>query len=454
MPLVTSARARLVAAIAVMSSLAIALVLALVYWTAIRLIDGETRSVVDAELKGLAESYADLGILGLARAIDRRVENSDEPDAVYLLTDRFGQPLAGNLQAWPSDVEAGRGWVELDLIRTDREETVPIAAASILLRGNERLLVGRDASVKKQFAAALWQAALLSLVAAILISLIVGWLLTRAVFGRIGAISQTASEIMTGDLGRRMPHGRGEDELDQLAQTLNAMLDRIQELVSNLRMTTDSLSHDLRSPLTRLRAQIDQLALQDIPEQERLSIAGRSLNEIDHVLSVFSSLTEIARADAGIGRSEFKEIDLADVALGVANLYQPISEEKHITIRAENRQAIICGSKPLLEQVFSNLIENSLRYAPQGSEVSVYSDTTDTKVRVAVCDRGEGIPATHRTRVLEPFVTLDTSRADGASGLGLALVASVVRLHGGEINLQDNSPGLRVVITFPRILDD
>lgn len=450
MHLLTSARTRLVIAIAFLSSLAIVIVLALVYWTAIRLIDGETRSAVDAELKGLAENYADLGILGLARAIDRRVENSEEPDAVYLLTDRFGRPLAGNLGAWPSRIEPGSGWVEIELIRTDREETVPIAAASIRLRGGERLLVGRDASAKNRFAGALWQAALLSLFVAVLLSLVVGWLLTRVVFSRIGAISETASEIMSGDLDRRMPRGMGNDEMDQLARTLNAMLDRIEDLVSNLRMTTDSLSHDLRSPLTRLRTHIDQLARKDIQEHERLALSGRALTEIDHVLSVFSSMTEIARAEAGIGRSEFQTIDLADIVHGVATLYQPVAEERHITISLDNRPAAISGNKALLEQAFSNLLENALRYAPEGSEISVCSSTDGNQAEARISDCGVGIAETERAHVLQPFVTLDPSRTNGASGLGLALVSSVVRLHGGHVTLEDNAPGLKVFMHFPK----
>lgn len=449
MSFLTSARTRLVIANAILSFLAIAFVLALVYWTAIRLIDGETRRVVDAELKGLSESYADLGVLGLARAIDRRVENSVEPDAVYLLTDRYGQRLAGNLGAWPPDVTPGSGWVEIDLIRTDKDRIVPIAAASIRLRGSERLLVGRDASAKNRFAGALWQAALLSLVAAIVLSLVIGWLLTRMVFSRIGEISETAGEIVSGDLSRRMPRDAGGDELDRLSQTLNRMLDRNEDLVSSLRMTTDSLSHDLRSPLTRLRTQIDQLAHPALTETERQDAIGRALHEIDHILTVFSGLTEIARADAGIGRSDFEVVDLAGLVSGVAGLYQPLAEQRRITIRITSGPASIAGNRALLEQSVSNLLENALRYAPDGSEITVSSRTEGDHARVSVSDRGKGIPEEDRARVTKPFVTLDPSRTDGSSGLGLALVASVVRLHGGSLSFADGGPGLTVSMIFP-----
>lgn len=449
MTLFSSARTRLVIANALLCSVAIAVALALVYWTSFRLIDGETRRVVEAELAGLSDSYADLRILGLIRAIERRVESSEEPDAVYLLTDRFGQPLAGNLSAWPSNVEPGSGWIEIELVRTDKEGVVPIAAASIRLRGNERLLVGRDASAKNRFAGALWQAALLSLAAAIALSLVIGWLLTRFVFSRIGEISNTADEIISGDLSRRMPRRAGEDELDQLAQTLNTMLDRIEELISNLRMTTDSLSHDLRSPLTRLRSQIDQLAMTELPEQERRAVSGRALTEIDRILSVFSGLTEIARAEAGIGRNDFEKIDVAEIASGVAGLYQPVAEERGVALRVESEKTWIAGSRSLLEQAIANLLENALRYAPEGSEIAVSTRSKNGFACVSVSDRGEGIPKADRERVLKPFVTLDPSRSDGASGLGLALVSSVLRLHGGDMAISDNSPGVSVTLNMP-----
>ena len=444
-----SARTRLVAANALISFLATVLVIGTVYWTADRIIDAETRSVVDAELKGLADSYTDQGILGLARAIDRRVESTEEPDAVYLLTDRFGQPVAGNLGAWPPTVEPGRGWVEIELIRTDSDRSVPIAAASIQLRGNERLLVGRDASARHSFAGALWQATGLSLLVALVLSMLIGWLLTNVVFNRVGEISKAAEDIMMGDLSRRMPRQAGKSELDELSKTLNSMLDKIENLVSNMRMTTDSLAHDLRSPLTRLRGHIERLSLTDLPETAREAISERAVSEINHILRVFADLTEIARAEAGIGRSEFTEIDLSDLVAGVASFYQPVAEEQGKTILTRGAKSLILGHSALLKQAISNILENALRYAPEGSEitVSVRSDGDDAELLIA--DQGVGIPAADRDRVLKPFVTLDPSRTDKSNGLGLALMASVVRMHDGTTELQDNHPGLKVIIRIP-----
>ncbi|MEM8630018.1 MAG: ATP-binding protein [Pseudomonadota bacterium] len=446
---IRSARTRLVAASALLGIVAIALVLGLVYWTANRIIEAETRSTVTAELNGLADSYSDLGMLGLARAIERRIRNASEPDALYLLTDRFGKRIAGNIGAWPPTVAPGGGWVEIDLIRTDSDRQVPISAASIRLRGGERLLVGRDASARMRFDRVLGQSLALALAIAVGLSLITGWLLTRLVFRRVGEISDTAREIVSGDLTRRIPARDGGDEFDQVAQTLNEMLDRIEALVANLRMTTNSLSHDLRSPLTRLRGQVEKMGARDLTPAERDSVAEDALREVDHILRVFADLTEIAQAEAGIGRSEFQTLDLADLVQHVAEFYQPVAEASGTAIRISGSRVFVEGHRALLNQAVSNLLENAIRYAPDGSAISVHTRQADGRAVVAVADQGVGVSPADRERILEPFVILDPSRSDGSNGLGLALVASVARLHGGNVTLADNDPGLVISIDMP-----
>lgn len=449
MALIRSARTRLVLASALLGLVAIASVLGLVYWTANRIIEAETRDVVTAELNGLADSYSDLGVLGVARAIERRIRNSPEPDAVYLLTDRFGRRIAGNLGAWPPTVAPGGGWVEIDLIRTDTDREVPISAASIELRRGERLLVGRDASARQRFERVLGQSLALALATATGLSLMTGWLLTRLVFRRVGEISETARDIVRGDLTRRIPARESGDEFDRVAETLNDMLDRIEALITSLRTTTNSLSHDLRSPLTRLRGQVEELTREDLPGEDREAVAGRALREVDHILRVFSDLTEIARAEAGIGRSEFQFLDLAELAGDVAEFYEPLALERGATIRVDGTSVRLKGHRALLSRAVSNLLENAIRFAPEGSEIRVRTRAEGSRAVVSVSDRGVGIAPADRDRILEPFVTLDASRSDGTTGLGLALVASVARLHDGRVGLADNAPGLVVSIEIP-----
>ncbi len=443
-----NSKTRLILASSVLGAGATALVLMLFYWAAYAIFEAETREVVNAELTGLADDYQSLGVLGLGRAIERRLENADERDAVYLLTDAYGRTIAGNLQTWPPTVVPGSGWVELELFRTDGNQSVRVSAASISLQNNERLLVGRDSAGRARFERALVQAAGLAVVAAIVLSLVTGWLLSRLVFNRIADISRTADDIVSGDLGGRVPIRGSGDEFDRLSATLNAMFDRIEALIRNLRTTTDSLAHDLRSPLTRLRTHVEQLALEDLTEQERRDLALRMQSEADHLLSIFTAMTEISRAEAGLGRADFETVDLLSIAMGIAELYEPVASERNINIQTMGSAKPFLGNAPLLAQALSNLVENALRYAPSGSAIKIVLQNVDDVVSVCVSDRGPGIPDEYLTRAIKRFVTLDDSRADRGTGLGLALVSAIAQLHHGNLHLTNNDPGLKAEMTL------
>ncbi|WP_263829038.1 HAMP domain-containing histidine kinase [Ruegeria aquimaris] len=445
-----NARTRLVLLSMVLSTLLTAAVLALVYVTANRTIAGETRSVVTAELAGLSDEYQRRGIFGLTEAIERRTQDAAERDALYLLTDPFGIVLAGNLVRWPPDVEPGSGWVELDLIRTESGENVPVSTASIRLPGGERLLVGRDASARRQFDRVLLRSVGLALLAALALSLLTGWFLTRLVFSRFKDISRTAAEIVSGDLTRRIPLRGTGDEFDRMAGTLNEMLDRIEELVGHLRTTSNSIAHDLRSPLSRLRQKVEALTDPSRADAERDADAARALAEVDHLLRVFSQLTEISRAEAGLGREEFEAVDLAALARDVAEFYEPLAQENGVTLTVETDPAILPGHRALLAQALSNLLDNALRYAPDGTEVALHTTAAEDAVILSVRDHGPGVPETDLERLTQPFVTLDPSRTGGNSGLGLALAAAIARMHGGVFEARNASPGLEARLVLPR----
>lgn len=451
-PLVTlrNARTRLVLLSMVLSTLLTAAVLALVYVTANRTIAGETRSVVTAELAGLSDEYQRRGIFGLTEAIERRTQDAAERDALYLLTGPFGTVLAGNLVRWPPDVEPGSGWVELDLIRTESRENVPVSAASIRLPGGERLLVGRDASARRQFDRVLLRSVGLALLAALALSLLTGWFLTRLVFSRLKDISRTATEIVSGDLTRRIPLRGTGDEFDRMAGTLNEMLDRIEELVGHLRTTSNSIAHDLRSPLSRLRQKVEALTDPSRGDAERDADAARALAEVDHLLRVFSQLTEISRAEAGLGREEFEPVDLAALARDVAEFYEPLAQENGVTLTVETDPAILPGHRALLAQALSNLLDNALRYAPGGTEVALHITAAEDVVILSVRDHGPGVPEADLERLAQPFVTLDPARTGGNSGLGLALAAAIARMQGGVFEARNAKPGLEARLVLPR----
>ncbi|WP_424830779.1 sensor histidine kinase [Ruegeria sp.] len=441
-----NARTRLVLASMVLSTLLTATVLAMVYVTANRTISGETRSVVSAELTGLADEYERRGLIGLMTAIERRLPSAPERDAVYLLTDRLGNRLAGNLIGWPEGITAGSGWVELSLRKVDTDDLVPISAASVRLPGGERLLVGRDALARLQFDRVLLRSVGLALIAAFALSLLTGWLLTRLVFSRLRDIADTADDIVSGDLSHRMPIRGTGDEFDQVAGTLNNMLDRIEELISNLRTTSNSIAHDLRSPLSRLRQRIEALAEPGKTDQEREVDTARATVEIDHLLRVLSQLTEISRAEAGLGREQFEPVNLLQLVADVVELYEPVAADQGIRLEVTGTAQPIQGHRPLLSQALSNLLENAMRYAPAGTTITIAIAEDGPFALLSVRDRGPGVPEADLPRLELPFVTLDPARTQRNAGLGLALVAAISHMHGGTFKARNCQPGLETTL--------
>ncbi|WP_254449138.1 HAMP domain-containing sensor histidine kinase [Ruegeria sp. HKCCA5491] len=434
----------------VLSTLLTATVLALVYVTANRSIEGETRSVVSAELTGLADEYERRGLIGLLTAIERRLPSASERDALYLLTDRFGAKLAGNLKQWPADVTAGSGWVDLELRRADNDELVPISAASIRLPGGERLLVGRDALARQQFDRVLLRSVGIALAIALALSVLTGWLFTRLVFSRLSDIASTAENIVSGDLSRRMPLRGTGDEFDQVARTLNTMLDKNEELISNLRTTSNSIAHDLRSPLSRLRQRIETLSDPSKTDLDREIDVARAAAEIDHVLRVLGQLTDISRAEAGVGREQFEIVDLQQLVGDVVELYEPVASDQGVQITVNGTARPIQGHRPLLSQALSNLLENAMRYAPEDTSIDITISEDGPFMCMSVRDHGPGVPDEDLPRLQVPFVTLDPARTERNAGLGLALVAAISHMHGGAFMASNSNPGLQATIKLGR----
>lgn len=433
-----------------LSTLLAASVLAMVYVTANRTITEETRSVVSAELTGLADEYERRGLIGLMTAIERRLPSAADRDALYLLTGRQGTILAGNLTHWPKGITAGSGWVEFQLRKEVTDEVVPVSAASIRLPGGERLLVGRDSIALQQFDRVLFQSIAVALVTAFVLSLFTGWLLTRLVFSRLKDFADTADNIVSGDLSQRMPLRGTGDEFDQVASTLNNMLDRVEELISNLRTTSNSIAHDLRSPLSRLRQRVEALSEPGKTDAEREVDMARATGEVDHVLRVLTQLTEISRAEAGLGREQFEPVNLRQLADDVVELYEPVAADQSIHLEVVGTADPIQGHKPLLSQALSNLLENAMRYAPHDTKITVSVREQGPFTMLSVRDRGPGVPESDLPRLQMPFVTLDPARTERNSGLGLALVAAISHMHGGTFIAHNRDPGLETTLKLSR----
>lgn len=451
-----SAVNRVLIAYSGMLLLGAALVLATVFLSTSAELRGRLRTAVAQESAGLFDDYQDIGPFGLARSIQGRVSIDRGGDGVYLLLSPTGARLAGNLRRWPSSEANSDGWRALEVDLTDGRSGVLVEARAWRLGGGELLLVGRVAETLRVFSASLWRSLLIAAAVFGVLAALGSALLSRFLRRRLRAVASTAGEIMQGDLDRRMPLSGGDDEFDRLAQRLNAMLDRISELVADLRMVTDSVAHDLRSPLTRLRAHLEEAltdpAMADGASEAARERIGKALGEADGALAMFSGLIDIARAEAGVGREQFETVDLSDLVFELAELYEPAAEEAGVTLSAEAGKGLSLqklqaqGHRQLLAQALSNLIENALKFAPKGSRITLeaqaVSDARPYRLRIGVADQGPGVPPHQRGRVVKRFEQLDPSRgAGGGVGLGLSLASAVARLHGGALDLADAEPG-------------
>jgi signal transduction histidine kinase len=444
--LLRDATARLFAAHLALVALSTALVLGVVYWRAGGVIDAEARGVVEAELRGLADDYARGGLPALAAAVERRVAApAAGREAVYLLASPAGGRIAGNLGAWPPAVEAGSGWVTLELLRVDTGRPTTISGLSLRLPRGERLLVGRDVAARAAFDATLWEALGWALTVMAALTLASGWLLSRLVLARLGAIDRAAREIMAGALDRRAPLRGTGDEFDRLAATLNAMLDRIAALVADLRMVTDSLAHDIRSPLGRLGRHLDAALDEATPELERRERIRRAMAEAEGVLATSGALLEISRVEAGVGADQFAPVDLGRLARDMAELYAAAAEERGLALRCEVAEGVVVQGHPqLLARAVANLLDNALTHAAGTPDIAIA--VTADPAAISVADRGPGA-GPEPERLTARFAQGDPSRGSGA-GLGLALVAAVAKLHGARLALEDNAPGLRAALRF------
>lgn len=443
-----SVTVRLVVASAVLSTLTIGVVFGFLYWRAVGVVEEQAADTVASEIRGLAEHFGDSGLLGLVRSVQERSDITSEAEPVYLIVDGLGNYLAGNLMAWPPVIPPDGRWRKVELYRRGGGQPILIGARAHALPGGVRLLVGRALDGRVKIQDAIGEAVLWALAALWAMAVGGGLLLSRTILRRVDEVAAINRDVMVGDLGRRVPVRGSGDEFDRLAASMNAMLDRIEELMVGMRTVTDSIGHDLRSPLTRLRSRLERIQPSETSPTERDQALDDALGDIDATLDLLNRLLEIARAESGLQREQMTKIDVASVAVDVAELYDPTAEEAGLSIEATADQPVmLMGHGELLAQAVSNLVDNATKYARQHVRVEV--SLADGSVKVSVVDDGPGIPEEDRERAIQRFVRLDPSRTGRGSGLGLSLVAAVARLHGGSLVLSDAEPGLRADMVMP-----
>jgi signal transduction histidine kinase len=282
----------------------------------------------------------------------------------------------------------------------------------------------------------------------LLLGVLAGWMIRRSLLAEVRGISQTASAIVAGDLSRRLPIRGDAHELDILAQTINRMLEQIEQLLHGVRNVSNAIAHDLRTPLAELRSRLEELVVTRPPPGQVHAEIESAVADVDRVIGIFNALLRLAEIDTGARRSGFVQVDLVKVAAEAAEFYQPLAELKGVKLAFESDgEQTVAGDPLLLAQAVGNLIDNALKFAPLNGAITVATARRrDGTAEVVVADDGPGIPEAEKSRVSQRFYRGDASRGTPGVGLGLSLVEGVARLHGGALELADNRPGLRATL--------
>lgn len=422
----------------------------------------QTRSIAEQDMRGTLASYrqqlgeglerygGDYGQEFISRALT-------DMDAYVMLGIQRDGVITGNIQENFFAVEppTRKTWVLSEEVLQQENELIPVRLYRYRYSDNTMVVIGYDLSRFTEMRALLWRILIANLAGSLVLSALMAAVLLWLVSLRLRPVNRACAQVMHGDFTHRLPVQGASDQFDQLAGNFNAMLDWIEALLKTSRETADSLAHDLRAPLSRVRLQLVQLSDDNdtpAPLRERLQ---RALLDLDRLVRMFGDVLTISRADAGVQRERFAPVDMALLLSDLVELYAPLAEDKGGSISASGIETplFVQGDRALLGQAIGNLLDNAIKYAP-GTEVRAQLLESGDALLLHVADTGAGIPLEDRERVVERFVRLDSARSSPGFGLGLSFVAAIVRLHLGALLLDDNQPGLRVVLRLPRLNPD
>ena len=396
-------------------------------------------------------TYQRSGRDGLVALIEQRIADKSFAGNVYLLADSSLAPVAGNLKGWPATVTAARGWTEFRA-----PEPLHGAVDRPLLRAmletfpsGDRLLVGRDIGDLDSFTDQMKLAVISGVALIFVLAAVASILVTRRTVGRIESINATSRAIMQSDLDKRIPLRGTHDEWDRVAENLNLMLDRIETLMGEVKQVSDNVAHDLRTPLTRMRGRLEKAYHGQRNSRDDQALIGDTIADLDAVLRIFLSLTRIAQIETRERKGAFRTVDLVEIASEVVELYDAAAEQDgtRLTI-AGDREMLVTGDRDLIFDAIANLVDNAIKHGRAGGQVVVRNETIDGRPVVSVADDGPGIPVDQYEYVFKRFYRLEQSRYTPGNGLGLSLVAAVARLHEAQIEMLENSPGLKFMLWF------
>jgi signal transduction histidine kinase len=446
--LLRSAGVRFAAIYAMLLAISAAALALFLWWSTAGLLDRQTEAAILTDAQSLSERFAMGGLPALRLTIEDRLTQNVEDDAIYLLVDPARRRIAGNLEHWPQAIEQTEAWYELQIERAGVRSLALVQSYDLV--GGFHLLIGRDVQLRAQVRSLLTDALLWALLV-VLAMASVGALVVRSVFRRtLANVSATAAAIAAGDFTQRVRlSGRG-DEFDQLAATINDMLDRMERLMQGVRQVSNAIAHDLRTPITRARARLEDAAAHAGSLGELRAAIERATADLDGIVAVFQALLRIAEIEAGSRRSAFARFDLAPLLADVADLYGAVAEESGVALSVEAAAHLPAyGDRELIQQALANLVDNAVKFSRAGDAVRITAAATPAGTEITVADQGPGIPEADRNRATERFFRGEIARNTPGAGLGLALVLAVAQLHGGSLRLADAAPGLVATISLP-----
>jgi signal transduction histidine kinase len=424
---------------------------AVMFWTIRAALDQQLTDRIEAEVTSLQAELRSGGLDQLVATVRERIRAPGRINLDYLVQGPTGERLAGDLP--PIGERLGWFEVEPDEERQGDDEAgreqVRVLAVQLGI-GAGILAVGEDHGLNDAVEETILNAFGWVLGVMVALGVLGGLVLSHSFLRRVDAITRTAEAIIDGHLARRVPIHGTDDDLDRLAGTLNRMLDRIAALVESLRQVSNDIAHDLRTPLTRLRQRLETTRLSAHFPADYEAAVEAAVAEADAILETFAALLRIAQIEAGIRRSGFRDVDLKAVVETVTEAFAPSAEDegKALDTAVALEPAIVRGDPELLTQLLANLVENAIRHTPSGTGIRIALAHSPSGVRMVVADNGPGVPAGERDRIFRRLYRLERSRTSPGSGLGLSLVAAIVALHGARVAVEDNAPGLRIVIDF------
>jgi len=428
------------------------ILLAFIFWTTISYIFLQMDHHIEYDRQTLMQIYTQYGEEKLIESIDERLKR-EVFDSIYLLFHSKKGILAGNLGKIPEEI-SDSGWFRIDLDKCLCQVSEHSKEAQVLVKplhedenGKLIFLNGLDINAAHQQQSLILHSMGASVFIILILGAIGGFIITRKTIHKIDLINTTILDIREGDLELRIPVRGTDDDYDLLALNINQMLDQISILLENIQNISNHVSHDLRTPLTRMRAKLENI-LSDANQQQMDHITS-AIEEADSLLSAFNAILRISKVETGANTGSFSLFSITNLLQDVGEFYEPLAINKDISLRIETGNSIVMdGDRDMLFQAIANIVDNAIKYSKQGGEIKLQSESEGNQIILTVSDNGSGIPNQEKSKVFNRFYQLSKHRGEKGHGLGLSLVAAIVKLHNGRIQLKDNNPGLIVEITF------